>query len=37
MVHALAFEPLSKIGGYIGRTVVAQQARLVNNFGPVTA
>ena len=36
VVDALAFEPLSKISGYIGRTVVAQQARLVSNLGPVT-
>ena len=37
VVHALLFEPVSKIAGYIGRAVIAEQPRLVDNVGVIAA
>ena len=37
VVHFLILQPFSQIAGDIGRTVIAEQSRLVNDIGAIAA
>ncbi len=37
MIHTLAVEPFSQIAGDVGRTIVAEQPRLVGDLGAIAA
>ena len=37
MIHTLAVEPFSQIAGDVGRTIIAEQPRLVGDLGAIAA
>jgi len=37
MFHFLRFEPFHQIGGYVARTIVAEQTRFVNDASLIAA